>query len=93
MQFGDRPQVDGEHEFNALAFAQAEIGGLDEDTRGAEIDGATQAAAGAGNGDVDGGAGAMPGVQSTFQDPTPNQLLLLCCVAEPVCQRKRDSRG
>jgi len=75
MQFGDGAEVDGEHQFNALAFAQPEIGGLDEHTCCTEIDSATQPPPGAGNGDVDGGTGAVPGVKSTFQDPTPNQFI------------------
>jgi hypothetical protein len=69
MQLGDGAEIDGEYQFHVLALAQAEVGGLDENSGGTQVHRATQPPAASRKSDVNGGAGAMPGVQSTFQVP------------------------
>ena len=83
MQFGDGAKIDGKYQLHILAFAQTQIGGLDENTGGTEIDRTAQPAATARQSDVNGGTGAMPGVKSSFQDPMNSEcgFLLLYCVA------------
>ena len=82
VQLRDRAQVDREDQFHILALAQAEVRGLDEYTSRAQIDGAAESTTTTRESDVNGGAGAMPGVKSTFQIPNSEYgLLLFYCVA------------
>ena len=66
MDLGDRAEVDRERQLDLLAFAQPEVGGLDEDAGGAEIDCTTEFFAPAGDGDVHGGARPVTGVQTAL---------------------------
>ena len=66
MELRDGAEIDGESELDLLPFAQTEIRGLDEHTRGTEIHRAAQLPAPAGNVDVDGRSGSVPGMQSAF---------------------------
>jgi hypothetical protein len=68
MQFGDGAEIDGEYQLDILALAQAEIGRLDKHTRRTQVDGTAEPAATSRDSDVNSGAGAMPGVKSTFQN-------------------------
>jgi hypothetical protein len=83
MQFGDGAKIDGEYQLDVLTLAQTEVGRLDEHTRRTQVDGTAEPAATSRDSDVNGGAGAMPGVKSTFQGLQLQKfrLLLLCCAA------------
>jgi hypothetical protein len=78
VQFGDGAEVDGEYQLDILAFAQTEIGRLDKHTGRTQIDGTAEPAATSRDRDVDRGAGAVPGVKSTFQSL---QLRVLAIIA------------
>jgi hypothetical protein len=67
MQFGDGAEIDREYQLDILALAQAQVGRLDKHTRRTQVDGTAQPAATSRDCDVNRGAGAMPGVKSTFQ--------------------------
>src|SRR5262245_6862401 len=66
MELRDRTEVDGEGELHLLSLAETEIRGLDEYTGGTEVHSPTELTPPAGNVDVYGRAGAVPGVQSAF---------------------------
>jgi hypothetical protein len=67
MQFGDGAEIDGEYQLDVLAFTQAKVCRLDKHTRRTQVDGTAEPAATSRDSDVNSGAGAMPGVKSTFQ--------------------------
>lgn len=66
MELGDGAEVDRESQLDMLAFLQTQIRRLDEDARSAEIDGFAKSATTAGDRNVNGGSGSVPGVQAAF---------------------------
>jgi hypothetical protein len=77
MEFRHCSQVDGEGEHDLLPFAQSEVGSLDEDTRGAQIDGLAQLPAATRNSDVDNGPSSVPRMQAAFHLNQPRVVLLI----------------
>src|SRR5262245_22583235 len=74
MQLGDGAEIDRERELDLLSLAESEIRGLDEHTRGGEIDGAAEFFAARRRRDVHRGPRTMPGMQSALHRLDPR-----CC--------------
>ena len=66
VQLGDGAQADGKGELDGLSPAQPEVAGLDEHAAGAKVARAAQAAVPAGQQQIDGGASAVAGRESSF---------------------------
>jgi hypothetical protein len=77
VQFCDGAQVDCERKYDLLPFAQTQIGGLDEYSRRAQIDGLAQLPAATRNSDVDNCSSTVPRVQAAFHLNEPRVILLV----------------
>jgi len=77
VQLGDGAQIDRECQYDLLAFAQAQIGGLDEYPRGAQIDRLAQLPAPTRDGYIDNGSCTVPRVQAAFHLNEPRVVLLV----------------
>jgi hypothetical protein len=77
VQLGDSAQIDRECQYDLLTFAQAEIGGLDEHSGGAQIHRLAQLSAATRNGYVDNGSCTVPRVQAAFHLNEPRVILLV----------------
>src|SRR5262245_23992294 len=93
MELGDGAEVDRESELDLLTLAQTQIGGLDEHAGGTEIHRAAQLPASAGDVDVDGGSGSVPGMQSAFHGSWPLIFLFDGEKRFRLCLRSRRCTG
>jgi hypothetical protein len=66
VKLRDGSQVDGKRQNYLLTLLQPEIGGLDKDARGTQIDGLAELSLAARDGDIDNGTGSVPRMQATF---------------------------
>jgi len=77
MQLCDSAQIDRECQYDLLAFAQAQIGGLDKYPGGAQIDRLAQFSATTRDSDVDDCSSTVPRVQAAFHLNEPRVILLV----------------
>jgi hypothetical protein len=77
VQFCHGAQVDRERQYDLLALAQTQIGGLNEYARRAQIDGLAQFPAATRDSDVDNCSSTVPRVQAAFHLNQPRVFLLV----------------
>jgi hypothetical protein len=86
MYLGDRTEIDGERQIDLLALAQAEIAGLNVNTRRTQVDCTAQFFAPTGHRDVNRGACPMASMQTTFQTERLAGSVLIHFAVGPFCQ-------
>jgi hypothetical protein len=64
-----RSKIDGKRQYDLLALAQTEVGSLDENASGAQIDGLAKSSLTLRHSDVNGCTSTMPRMQTAFHDP------------------------